>query len=461
MTSTVSKVLFFGRSNCEYSSQLLNLLVSFDYEVTFIESDIRTSNLPDRALKWNGDYIFSFRNLFFLPISLIKSASKAAINFHPGPPEYPGSGSVNFALFNEDKKFGITAHLMNELIDQGKIIKIKRFAITKNETLQSLTRKTHLHLFEMALELITKLHNEPSFLTRILSIDSKYTWKGSAKKIKELNNLQVVNFKTSKDVLERIIKSSHSNEYPVNIKLHGYNFTYHDGLEKLSKKNHIVKKRVVIIGAGGHAKVVSEIIKLNSQRYECIGVIDNHLQTGSEFMTYRVLGNEEEIKKIVLKYMIDGGIVAIGDNALRNKIATSIENMIPEFNFINCIHPNALISSDVLIGSGNVFMAGSIVNSSTCIGDHNIFNTNCSVDHDNLLQDFISIGPNAKTGGDVSIEKYSAIGIGATLEHKVSIGQNCIIGSNSLVNKDTKPNSVYYGMPAKFIRKHKFGSKYL
>ena len=113
------------------------------------------------------------------------------------------------------------------------------------------------------------------------------------------------------------------------------------------------------------------------------------------------------------------------------------------------------------MGEGNVVMAGATINTSSEISNHCIFNTNCSIDHDNRIADFASIAPNGVTGGNVEVGEFSAIGIGATVKHNVSIGYNCIIGACSLVNKDTKSNSVYYGIPAKFIRNHELGEKYL
>ena len=106
-------------------------------------------------------------------------------------------------------------------------------------------------------------------------------------------------------------------------------------------------------------------------------------------------------------------------------------------------------------------MAGSIINTSSQIGDHCIINTNSSVDHGNKIFNFVSIAPNAAIGGNVNIDEYSAIGIGASVIHNISLGHNCVIGANSLVIADTKSNSVYYGLPAKYIRKRKQGEKYL
>ena len=77
------------------------------------------------------------------------------------------------------------------------------------------------------------------------------------------------------------------------------------------------------------------------------------------------------------------------------------------------------------------------------------------------MSDFSSIAPNATLGGNVKIGDYSAIGIGANIFHGVNVGSNCIIGGGSLVCNDTNENSIYYGSPSKFIKKHKFGDEYL
>jgi sugar O-acyltransferase (sialic acid O-acetyltransferase NeuD family) len=219
-------------------------------------------------------------------------------------------------------------------------------------------------------------------------------------------------------------------------------------------------KKIIIIGAGGHSKVIVDIIK-NEQKYEIAGFIDNNLPIGHKVLDYKVLGKEEEINTIINKHEIFGGIIAIGDNYIRCNVEKKIKELCNEFKFINCIHPKSHIAFNVVMGEGNVVMAGATINTSTEIGSQCILNTNCSIDHDNRIANFASIAPNAATGGNVVVGEFSAIGIGATVKHNVSIGYNCIIGSSSLVNKDAQSNSVYYGMPAKFIRNHELGKKYL
>ena len=218
--------------------------------------------------------------------------------------------------------------------------------------------------------------------------------------------------------------------------------------------------KIIIIGAGGHSKVIVDIIQ-NEQKYEIAGFIDNNLPMGHKVLDYQVLGKEEEINTLIKKHEIFGGIIAIGDNFIRSNVEKKIKQLCNEFKFINCIHPKSNIAFNVVMGEGNVVMAGATINTSSEIGNHCILNTNCSIDHDNRIENFASVAPNAVTGGNVAVGEFSAIGIGATVKHNISIGYNCIVGACSLVNKDTKSNSVYYGIPAKFIRSHELGKKYL
>lgn len=219
-------------------------------------------------------------------------------------------------------------------------------------------------------------------------------------------------------------------------------------------------KKIVVIGTGGHAKVIVDIIEKESI-YEIVGFIDNRLDVGTKILNYKVVGKEEDLKLLSQKKSIYGGVIAIGDNSIRAKIESSIKSFFPTFNYIKCIHPQSTIARDVCIGLGSVVMAGVIINTSSEIGNHCILNTNSSLDHDNSMMDFSSIAPNAVTGGNVKIGKFSVVGIGATILHGISIGSNSIVGGGSLVLKDIKPNSLYFGNPAKFIREHIMGERYL
>ena len=178
-------------------------------------------------------------------------------------------------------------------------------------------------------------------------------------------------------------------------------------------------------------------------------------------MGYSVIGDDSSLKDIVSSYEICGGVIGIGDNSIRSRVRDQIIKAIPNFEFINCIHPKSILAKDVNLGDGNVVMAGAIINSSTKINNHCILNTNSSIDHDGLMSDFSSMAPNSTAGGSVIIGDYSAIGIGANIFDSIKIGCNCIVGGGSLVCNDTKDDSIYYGSPSKFIREHKIGDRYL
>ena len=146
------KILFLGRKNCISSEIILNKLKSYDFEVQFFESKQRKEKINKLVKDWRGDFIISFRNLMILPEEVLKKASIMALNFHPGPPEFPGSGCINFALYNEEESYGVTAHVMNEKVDNGKILEVRRFKILESDNLESLLKKTHKELFLLCID---------------------------------------------------------------------------------------------------------------------------------------------------------------------------------------------------------------------------------------------------------------------------------------------------------------------
>jgi len=221
----------------------------------------------------------------------------------------------------------------------------------------------------------------------------------------------------------------------------------------------MAKSRVVIFGSGGHAKVIVDIIESNDD-LELIGFIDTNKTPGDECLGYKVIGNENSMTKLMKEFNFIKGVVGIGDNYLRSKVVNTIKSFEPNFRFINCIHKSANISNHCEIGVGNVVMPGVTINAETTISDHCFLNTNSSIDHECRMENFSSIAPNSVLGGNCSIEEFSYVGIGASVFHRVNIGYNCIIGGGSLVNQNTLPNSVYYGVPARFVSFRNIGDSY-
>ncbi len=217
-------VLFFGRKFCPLSKKCEALLMASGCNVTSCISEIRGESLPEEIKNWSGDYILSFRSYFILPSKLMNNITGYAINFHPGPPEYPGTGCINFALFEEATIFGVTAHLMEPSVDTGKIIKVNRFQISKKDTVSSLLKKTHEELFRLFNDIVKKIATKQFDALLETNTASNELWSSPATKIGDLLALQSIDVNVSEEELVSIIRATYIEDYPPFIILHGYKF---------------------------------------------------------------------------------------------------------------------------------------------------------------------------------------------------------------------------------------------
>ncbi len=198
--------------------------------------------------------------------------------------------------------------------------------------------------------------------------------------------------------------------------------------------------RLVIIGAGGHGKVIADNALKNG--YENICFLDDHA-TG-DCMGFSIVGTSESIQELN-----DGKtdfIIGIGNNAVRKKIAEK-----HNVNWATIVHPSAQIGVNVSIGKGTVVMAGAIVNACAKIGNHCIINTSAVAEHDNVVKDYVHISPKAALGGMVNIGELTHIGIGATVKNNIKICSGCVIGAGAVVVKNIENSGTYIGIPAKEI----------
>ena len=220
-------------------------------------------------------------------------------------------------------------------------------------------------------------------------------------------------------------------------------------------------KNIVVFGSGGHARSISQEI-LKDKKYNFLGFVDETKAVGEiviihKSKKYRVIGS---IAKVFKKRKHFCGVIGIGLNHIRQKVFKDIIKVKKNFKFEKIISRDAIINKNVKIGDGSVIMSGAVVNIGTNIGNHCIINTSCSIDHDNNLDNFTSIGPGGITGGAVIIKKGSHIGIGSVVQQSIIINEGVIIGSNSFVNKNCNKKTVYFGSPAKKIRKVKRNEKF-
>lgn len=217
---------------------------------------------------------------------------------------------------------------------------------------------------------------------------------------------------------------------------------------------------IVLIGGGNQAHYTIDIIEKEG-KYNIIGIIDSLQEIGSERFGYKILGKQENILEIIKQYSIDGGIISIGDNWSRFYVYEQIKKLVPDFIFVNAIHPSVIIGNNVKIGKGIIAMAGCIFNPKAYIGNFTFFATGAQVEHDCTIKDFASISAGSITGGYVKLGKYSAITLGVIIMDRLEIGENTVIGSGSLVTKSLPNNVLAYGNPAKIIRNRIKGEKFL
>ena len=219
------RVLFLGRQGCDFSGRCVSVLEEMGFELTVVLSNSRRQDLFTHVSEWRGEYLLSFRNLYVVPKNVLDKVSLAAVNFHPGPPEYPGSGCLNFALYDFATTYGVTAHYMVETVDQGEIIDCRRFPIEPDDTVDSLLAKTHEALFGLFVDFVREvLPNGSSALDEKASRNSNQTWSGERRKMSTIDALQQVTADISPEELSRIIRATHTEEFPVLLDLHGKKF---------------------------------------------------------------------------------------------------------------------------------------------------------------------------------------------------------------------------------------------
>lgn len=181
-------------------------------------------------------------------------------------------------------------------------------------------------------------------------------------------------------------------------------------------------KKIIIIGAGGHAKVVKDLAVLEG--YEIVGFLDDC--KNGYFCDSRILGKIDCCKDYCNECEF---IIAIGDNKKREEISKNYR-----LNYAKLIHPSAIIAHDCTIGKGTVVMAGAVVNADSNIGCHCIVNTNSTIEHDCRLEDFVQVSYGAVLSGGVCVKRGLNIGARAVVDRGLLIDKDVEVGQVVLKN---------------------------
>jgi len=196
-------------------------------------------------------------------------------------------------------------------------------------------------------------------------------------------------------------------------------------------------KEVYLYGAGGHAKVVFDILKSNEIAVPKIYDDDTSINNFLDIPVFQ-------------KGVTPPLIISIGNNIIRKKVVEKLK----EANYSSAVcAKNAMVSDSAELDEGTVVMQGAIIQHSAKIGKHCIINTGASIDHDCKIGDFVHIAPHSTLCGNVEVGEGTLIGAGATIIPSVKVGKWTVIGAGSVVVNDIPDNATAYGNPCK-IRKN-------
>ena len=199
-------------------------------------------------------------------------------------------------------------------------------------------------------------------------------------------------------------------------------------------------KTIAIFGAGGHTKVIIDLI-LELNQYTIVGIYDDNKQ--GSFEDIPIIGKIDG--NININY--DEYIIGIGNDNIRKQIYEQFSNL----NWAVLIHPRSIVSKHSMIDDGTVVFAGAVIQTGVKIGKQCIINTNCNIDHESYIANFISICPGVTICGNVTIGELTFVGANSTIIQGKIIGEKCIVGAGTVVIRNVDDNSKLLGNPGRIM----------
>jgi len=224
--------LFMGKKNDFYCERAKEFMALSCPDTVFLLGE-RRDPFPEDVGRWKGDYIISYLSPWIVPEAVLKRATLAAINFHPGPPEYPGTGCTNFAMYNCESSFGVTCHHMDTKVDTGRIIAVKRFPLFPEDTVYSLTQRCYSHILALFFDIISGI------IQGIPLPTVGEHWKRSPYRRSELNALCEITADMDPSEISRRIRATTFPKAPgAFVEIKGVKFYYDSVLEATHSKRY-------------------------------------------------------------------------------------------------------------------------------------------------------------------------------------------------------------------------------
>ena len=217
MSNPVARVLFLGKANDAQCQKALSFCQGNFAHVTACLG-AWGDPFPETAAKWEGDVIISYRSRWIVPGRVLSKAAVAALNFHPAPPQYPGVGGYNFALYDGATSFGVTCHHMVTEAETGGLVAVDRFPVLEMDDAATLATRAHDHLLVLFYKIVSRLTQREELPA------SEEAWARSPYTRKEFNELNQIRPDMDEDEIARRIRATGYGSWKPVVRLAGYRF---------------------------------------------------------------------------------------------------------------------------------------------------------------------------------------------------------------------------------------------
>lgn len=212
-----------------------------------------------------------------------------------------------------------------------------------------------------------------------------------------------------------------------------------------------MKEEIIVLGTGGHARVVVDILEAMGE-YEIRGLISENVLNTDRFCGYPILGDDS-----VLPALLESGVkyAAIGvggfkDNRRRKEVYKMVKTL--GFELAAVIHPSATISKTTHLGQGVVIFPNVCINTEVAIGNNVIIATGSTIDHETKIDDHVLVSAGVTVGANVYVQEGALLALGSKIVSNMKIGENVLIGAGAVVTKDCVEEGTYLGIPARLVR---------
>ncbi len=205
--------------------------------------------------------------------------------------------------------------------------------------------------------------------------------------------------------------------------------------------------KIILLGGGGHAKVLIDLIRA-SKKYEIAGVLDPHI-AGGKVAGISVLGADDLLQELHDKGIrnVCVGIGSIKDNSKRKRLYENVKQL--GFDLPGLIHPESFVSSVAQVSEGAQVMAGATIQTGSTIGINSIVNTGAIIEHHSVIGKHVHICPGVVLSGESFVDDEAFIGVGSTIIQGIKIGKGALVAAGAVVVNDVPNGARVMGAPAK------------